>query len=95
LAAQIANRREVKTMAKGRQAVRRLVNGGAAADAPERGSQADEGAGGGGLPENPEARGPEDFGPGGSGGPSARGGRTGSQMRSPGGRTRGGAPSGG
>jgi hypothetical protein len=81
-------------MAKPRQSVRRLVSGGNEPDAPAPPDRAGGGAGGG-LPENPEARDRDDFGPGGSGGPGAREGRAGSQMRSPGGRTRGGARTGG
>jgi hypothetical protein len=82
-------------MAKGREAARRLVG---RAHAPARPGPAPGGAAhgaGGGRPENPEARASQDFGSGGSAGPAARAGRSGAQMRSPGGRTSGGARTGG
>jgi hypothetical protein len=85
-------------MATGRDDVRKLVKGDKTPPVgePTSAGQRRGGTGsGGGLPENPEARTSEDFGPGGSGGAEAEGGRTGSQMRSPGGRTRGGARTGG
>jgi hypothetical protein len=75
-------------MAKARERVRDLVRDGKPAPPPKGQRGGGKGAGGG-LPENPEARAAEDFAPGGSAGPSAKSGRAGNQMRSPGGRAPG------